>query len=172
MNPEEIHLAINHLPFLGSGFAAILIIAGIFLRNRALLLIALATAAVSGWMTPLVMETGEQAYERYEEGPVRRYLDPDFENSLEIHEDRAETWSKLMVVSALLSTLTFALAFRQYEAARKFAFLAALLCLASLFSGIWIADSGGKIRRPDFRDLSVESSTAPIDAPIDYEDDD
>ena len=158
MTPEKIHLAINHLPFLGSGFAVILICADVFLRNKALLVVALATASVSGWMTAFVMETGEEAYERYEEGPVRKYLDPNFESALDIHEERAETWSKLMYASALLSTLMLPMAFWKYEAARKFAFLAALLCLASLLSGIWIADSGGKIRRPDFRDGSLDPS--------------
>lgn len=149
--PEHIHLAINHLPFIGSGIALIPIVVGIILRNKATLITGLAIAAVAGWLTPVVMFTGEEAAERYEDGPIREFLDPQAEDALETHEHRAETWSKVMYASAVISTVTLLLAVWKLSIALRVSLLAALLCAGSLLSGIWIAEAGGKIRRPDFR---------------------
>ncbi len=105
MTPEHIHLAINHIPVIGTGLAIIPILAGFFLKNKGLLITGLVLAAGTSWLIPFVMETGEDSYERYEEGPVRAYLDADFDHYMEIHEERAETWSKAIYATAVLSTL-------------------------------------------------------------------
>ncbi len=149
--PEHLHLALNHLPFLGSGMALIPILAGLLNRNKVALAAGLLLAALAGWTTPFVMETGETAYERYKKGPVAAYLDAQVEEYLEVHEHRAEAWSKVVYASAVLSTLSLGILFWREKAARWFAAGAAALCLASLLAGIWIAESGGPIRRPDFR---------------------
>lgn len=151
MTQEHFHIAMNHLPFLGSGIALIPIAVGIILRSKATLITGLAMAAVFGWMTPLVMATGEAAYERYENGPVRVFLDSNVEQALEAHEERAETWSKVMYLSAVISTLALGITLWRFAVGRYVSIAAVLFCLAALGSGMWIAESGGKIRRPDFR---------------------
>lgn len=162
MTPEHIHLAINHLPFLGSGLALIPILVGLIRRNKTTLVTGLAIATLCGWTTPLVMETGEQAYDRYEEGPVRPYLDADFEEWLEIHEHRAEDWAKVMYASAVAATLALLLIFFKPTAGRIASIVSAILCLASLGTGIWIAESAGAIRRPDFRESAVSRPTGDL----------
>jgi hypothetical protein len=153
--PEHLHLALNHLPFLGAAFALIPLVIGFIRKSRSAAVSGLLIAVLSGWATPLVMETGEEAYERYEEGPVVRFLDPEAEAFLEIHEHRAEAWSKAMYASAVVCTLCLVLLLGKPAWLRPVSAVAAVFCLVSLFSGIWIAESGGPIRRPDFRDGAV-----------------
>lgn len=154
MTPEHLHLALNHIPFLGSILALVPILVGLIARNKTTLLTGLALAAVTGWMTPFVMETGEQSYERYEYSSVRDYLDPHFEDSLHVHEERAHDWSKVLYASAVVSSLALVLLLWKPKAGQIASILATILCLAAFLSGIWIAESGGKIRRPDFRETS------------------
>jgi hypothetical protein len=151
MTQEHLHIAINHLPFLVVGIAVIPIIVGIALRSKATLITGLAIATIFGWVTPIVMSTGEEAYERYEEGSIRSFLDPNVEEALESHEERAEGWSKVMYLSAIVSTLALGISIWRFPVGRYVSIAAALFCLAALGSGMWIAESGGKIRRPDFR---------------------
>jgi hypothetical protein len=160
MTQEHVHIAINHLPFLGSGIAIIPIIVGILLRNKTTLITGLAIAVLSGWTTPMVMSTGESAYERYDEGAVRPFLDSNVEQALESHEERAETWSKVMYLSAITSTLALGISIWRFVIGRYLAMGAAIVCLAALGSGMWIAESGGKIRRPDFRLPASDGSSA------------
>lgn len=160
MTAEELHLALNHIPFLGSALALVPILVGLFTRNKTTLLTGLALAALTGWVTPFVMETGEQAYERYEHGPVQPFLDSNFEDSLHVHEHRAHDWSKVLYASAAVSTLALLLVLWKPRAGNLVSILAAVLCLAAFLSGVWIAESGGKIRRPDFRGESPPAEMA------------
>jgi hypothetical protein len=151
LTPERLHLVLNHLPFLGPGFALIPLLAGLIAKSRPALIAGLVIASLSGWSAGLVMGTGEEAYERYLEHPERHFLDPGADKALVDHEERAHGWSKVMYGSALICTLALgAVIWRPKHAAWSSA-VAAAACLASLGSGIWISESGGKIRRPDFR---------------------
>jgi len=51
------------------------------------------------------MESGDSASERYEEGPVARYLDQNAEDALELHEHRAEDWSIALYLSASVASV-------------------------------------------------------------------
>lgn len=149
--PEHFHLALNHLPFLGAGFAIIPLAIGFITKNKTAVLAGLLTAALAGWVTPIVMETGESAYERYEEGPIANFLDPMAEKFLEIHEHRAETWSVALYANAIIATLCLGLLLWKPGWSRPLAGTSLVFCFGALLSGIWIAESGGLIRRPDFR---------------------
>lgn len=151
VSPEHLHLALNHLPFLGAAFATIPVLFGLFMRSRPAVLAGLAAAALAGWSTPLVMATGEAAYERYEESPSAHFLDPQVGAYLDTHEERAEAWSFVFYTSALLTTIGVVLAVRRERWVRPAAVIALVCCAASLAAGVWVAESGGKIRRPDFR---------------------
>ncbi|MGA0333083.1 MAG: hypothetical protein ACO3NW_03925, partial [Kiritimatiellia bacterium] len=100
---------------------------------------------------PLVMETGEEAYDRYEDGPVRVYLDAGAEEALEVHEHRAHDFAKFLYANAFLNTLCLGLLLLKKPHAEKICWAAVAMGILAVISGIWIAESGGKIRRPDFR---------------------
>lgn len=156
MSPEHIHLALNHLPFLGLGLAVIPILIGILGRNRGALGSGLLLAAVCGWSVVLVMDSGEEAYERYENSSRHGIvLDSEAREWMEVHEEDAESLSFLMYAAAGVASVALVLCITRMSGAFLLSWIAVLLCLASLAAGILIADSGGKIRRVDFRDGSL-----------------
>lgn len=160
MTPEHIHLATNHIPVLGAGFAILPLLWGLLRRNRGLLLCGLVMAAVSGWVTPVVMSTGESAYERYEHGAVSDQLDPDVAPYLHAHEERAHTWSKVMYITAVLATAGLVASGWRRDVTRWLSGAVVVSCVVSVGAGVWIAESGGTIRRPDFRaPSSIEEGT-------------
>lgn len=157
MTPEHLHLALNHLPLWGAGFALIPLLIGLVSGQKTTVLAGLVIAAVSGWATPIVMATGEAAYDRYEHGPVAAHLDSAAGQALEIHEHRAEDWSVVLYANAVAATLGIGFLFAKPVWRRAVSAGAMLFCAAALLAGIWIAQSGGPIRRPDFRVAPVQS---------------
>jgi L-asparagine transporter-like permease len=159
MTAEHLHLALNHLPIIGLACALLPILTGVAVNNKTTLLVGLLLAALCGWSTPFVMETGEHSYERYESGTVARYLDPEVGIFMNLHAERADKGSKAMIAAAVLATLCLPLTWWRMGIGRWVSVLVALACLLSVVGGIWIADSGGKIRRVDFRG----STTLPVE---------
>lgn len=153
--PEQIHLAINHIPVIGLGVALLPLVVGVFRNKSYLMITGLALATVCAWCTPLVMATGEAAYERYSEGPIRAYLDSEVSEHLIEHEERAEFWGKLMYLAAVMALVGLVVGIRKPALLRRMAIVAVVSGVVAIACGAWIAESGGKIRRVDFRDATV-----------------
>ncbi|MBP9865331.1 MAG: hypothetical protein KBC91_02885 [Candidatus Omnitrophica bacterium] len=151
ITPEHLHLALNHLPILGLGLAVIPLGLGILKNSREALFSGILIAVLAGWTTPVVMESGEQAYERYEHKPISAYLDAKAEDVMHDHEERAEAGAKVMVATAVLATLVLLFYFFKPSWVRGLSVILVLSCLLSAGIGVWIAEAGGKIRRVDFR---------------------
>lgn len=151
MSPEKLHLILAHFPIAGLALAMLPILYGLLLDNRSALLSGLVLATLSAWTTPFLMDSGETAYERYIDGEVTAYLDADANIWLNEHNRRAHDWGKLLYLTAVLLTLASVLVLLKSKHARPVTCFALAFCLIALMSAIWIADSGGKIRRPDFR---------------------
>lgn len=151
MTPEQLHLAINHIPLIGCAFAIIPLLAGFFMNKKSLMVTGITMALIAVCTTPIIMETGEEAYERYEEGPIASYLDPQAEAALEIHEHRAEDWSIVMYATGIVAIIGLIIAYKKPKLLRIATLVVTSMCLFSTTAGIWIAKSGGEIRRPDFR---------------------
>ena len=157
MTPEHLHLVLNHFPIIGLACACVPLFIGIVKNSRTTIISGLLLAAVCGWMTFAVMETGEQASERYETAPISNYLDANFAHYLDIHEERADKGSKVMYAAAVLATLNLILIVWNAPVGRWASIVVLIACLLSAAAGVWIADAGGKIRRPDFRTLPPQS---------------
>lgn len=151
MSPEKIHLALNHFTFLFPLAALIPLTVGLIARNRVAMMSGLAIAAVGGLLTGPVMGSGEEAYERYKEGSVSVHMDAGAGPVLDHHEEVAHVWAKVMYGLALGSLLGLGIAFFKRTWLPYATLIVILLCIASVAAGLLIADSGGKIRRPDFR---------------------
>ncbi len=158
MTPEKLHLALNHFVFLFPLAALIPLVIGLIIKSRATLISGICIALVGGLLTGLVMGTGEDAYKRYEEGPVAAFLDSGAESALEHHEEMAHNWAKVMYALAAVSIGALISAFVKPKWLYKTGMLVILLSVASIFAGVYIADSGGKIRRPDFRENSPSNT--------------
>lgn len=151
MTPEKLHLALNHFTFLFPLAALIPLGIGLACKSRPACISGFIIAALGGLLTGVVMGSGEEAYERYKDGPVTSYLDAGAIEALEHHEHVAHNWAKIMYGLAGVSLLGLLVAFVRKQWLRQVTALVMLLCLASIAAGIYIADSGGEIRRPDFR---------------------
>lgn len=151
MNPEQVHLALNHIAFIGLALSLIPLGIGIGFKSRPAILSGLLIAALCGWTTPFVMDSGEDAYERYEDHPADFHLDSEVEYWLHEHEERGHTGSKVMYAAAAAATIALGLHFWRPKWSLPAVWVVIALAAASLAAGIWIADTGGKIRRPDFR---------------------
>jgi hypothetical protein len=152
MSPEKIHLVVNHLVIIGLALAVIPLLVGLLFRSRATVISGLLIALLGGYSTGVTMGSGEEAYERYETEPdIVAALDDDVHGWLEAHEQRAHTWSKLLYGVAAGHTLCLALLIWKPKWLRPIAGVSLVLCVAGVASGVWIADTGGLIRRPDMR---------------------
>ena len=151
MTPEKLHLALNHFVFLLPLAALLPLLVGLLTKSRVTILSGTGVALLGSLMTGLVMGTGEEAYERYEEGPIASYLDAGAEPALEHHEEIAHNGSKVMYALAAVSLATLAIGFVKKAWLPHAAVAVILFCLASVVAGLAIAESGGEIRRPDFR---------------------
>jgi peptidoglycan/LPS O-acetylase OafA/YrhL len=160
MNPEHIHLLINHIPIHGLAFSTLFLVIALLLKNRLLVGISAAVITVCGLSIPFIMSTGEGAYERYENTP--ELWETIGESGLEaahVHYERAEKGAKatyLLIVLGIVSILVWK--FRP-EWLIKMGWSLALLCVVCLFLNAWIASSGGKIRRPDFRAEAISTES-------------
>lgn len=152
MNPEHIHLLVNHIPIHGLAFSTLFLITALLLKNRLLTGISAIIITLCALSIPLVMGSGEKAHERYESIPELR--ESVGESGLEmahVHHENAEKGSKatyLLIVLGIASILVWR--FRP-EWLMRMGWILALLCIICLVLNAWIASSGGKIRRPDFR---------------------
>lgn len=159
MSPEKLHLALNHFVFLLPLAALVPLIVGCLLGQRTTMLCGVCIALIGSAMAGLVMGSGEEAYERYKDGPVTTYLDADAYDALEHHEHMAHDYSKVMYLLLLASIISLAMAFFRPNWLKPTVVVVIVLCVASAIVGVMIADTGGEIRRPDFRD----DTTKPVE---------
>ncbi|MEO0794450.1 MAG: hypothetical protein AAFX93_04790 [Verrucomicrobiota bacterium] len=151
MTPEKLHLALNHFVFLFPLAALVPLIIGLVTKNRTTQISGVIIALIGALITGVVMGSGEDAYERYENGPIAPLLDADAHDALEHHEHVAHDWSKLLYLLAVVSITALLIAWKK-QAWLPYATIAVILfCVIAVAVGVYIADSGGTIRRPDFR---------------------
>lgn len=146
MVPEKIHLALNHLTFLMAVAAILPLSVGLIWRSRAALVCGLLLALVAGSSTGLVMKTGEEAYERYEDGVAMQVSDAE----LHEHEERAHQFSKIMYALGAASFVCLLCVWLKPGWVSACAVVVLVLCVLSFASGLYIANAGGKIVRPHF----------------------
>lgn len=151
MTPEKIHLALNHFVVVGLVLAMVPLAVSVVTRSYPALLSGLLVMVLSAGATPFIMGSGEGAFERYEAGEVREHLDAAVEPILREHEERGHFWSKVLYGVLGLSALGLVLSARDRRWHRRVALVCLLGCLVGAASAVWVAESGGEIRRPDFR---------------------
>jgi uncharacterized membrane protein len=156
--PEHIHVLLNHLPLIGLAVAVVVALLALFLRNRAALVIGLALTALLSASAWLVIESGEDAYDR-----VRPLADDAGRHALRQHMDLAEDWGKLYYATSAVALLALIAAWKKPRWLWPPAILAILLAMVSLIVGALIAEAGGRIRHPEFRpvELPVQEGNPP-----------
>ncbi|MEM7627506.1 MAG: hypothetical protein AAF333_18065 [Planctomycetota bacterium] len=153
LNPEHLHVMLNHLPLIGLALALVPLLIGLLGNRRESLFIGLLLATLCGASTMAVMWSGEEAEHDWLHSERAGHLDADAYAWAEIHEHRAEDFVWVMYGTAAVSlvALLSMVMKKRVKTTRVLAGLAALGCVLSVAASAYIADSGGKISHPEFR---------------------
>lgn len=146
LEPEHLHVLLNHLPLVGLVVAVVVLVVALLLRNRPATILALALVGLLAGTAWPVIESGQSSYVR-----VRELADEDGKAHLRQHMVLAERWDKLYYATAAVAVLGLLAAWKWPRGFHPLAVLAALLAAGSLVAGAVIAEAGGKIRHPEFR---------------------
>ncbi len=144
--PEYVHVVLNHLPITGLGVAFLGLVAGLVLRQRALLFLGLVLVSLLSLSAWPVAEYGEQGYDR-----VLSMADDDGQIYLERHRDLAEKWLFLFYLTAVAGAAAIAIGWKWSRFLWPASLAVAILCLGSLVAATFIAESGGVVRHREFR---------------------
>ncbi|MEQ9824549.1 MAG: hypothetical protein ABQ298_09210 [Puniceicoccaceae bacterium] len=152
MQPEHLHLLINHFPIHGLFIATLVLLIGLWTGERRTQIAGLVVVLLSSLSIPFVMGSGEAALERYQdEDVIRSTLTEAGLDYGQQHYDAAEKGAKLTYLLLILSALALlSLKFKPLWFG-KLAWVVLIMSVFCLLANAWIASSGGKIRRPDFQ---------------------
>ena len=144
MNAAELHLALNHLPILGTLFGFLLLLYGRGRNSAPVVRAALWTLGLAGAAAVGVYFTGEPAEHLVED------LARTSETALEAHEEVA-LWAA--VGGGVLGSVALfgVLAYRSVSVSRRFANGVAVLSLGVVAVLLYTAFLGGRVRHPELR---------------------
>jgi hypothetical protein len=159
LTPEHLHVVLNHLPLIGLLAAIVPLAIGVFWKRRESLAIGSLLAVLFAAPIPVIMWSGEEAEERAEMGLIQPGFDTVGMELLHEHEENAELGSK--VIYATLGFGLIGLVIMKLKP--KWQYIAGGVtlagCVLSVGASVWIAQSGGLIRHPEFRE--TEQAPAP-----------
>jgi uncharacterized membrane protein len=149
--PEHLHVMLNHLPVTLILLLAPLLAAALISRNPAVFAVAFSLGLLGDLATPLVMQTGERAYDRFNAGQIQPPLDDRGDIAMELHEEAAEKAAPFLYITGLgcIAGLLF-LRWRP-DWVRGCAWLVLIISLAAAGLTLRAATLGGHIRHPEFR---------------------
>lgn len=160
--PEHMHAALNHVPFVGLVIALVPLWVGLLIKSqRTTRLTGLACVLICAASIPLVMKTGEDAYERFKTEPAMMgLLDDSGMQYMEQHYEDAELAAKPVYLLALLSAVALVLSCKAPKWGQRLSWVTAVLGVLCVAGMVWVAMSGGKIRHPEFR-ADFDAKAAP-----------
>lgn len=148
MNAAHLHLAINHLPVVGSLFALILVVMAMLRKNAALTKLSLEAIVFVALLTLPVYLTGEPAEEQVE------HLSGTATSIIEAHESSANLATTAAAVLGVFA-LGNLIGFRKREIPRWVLVICLALSLLSTGLMAYTANLGGQIRHPEIRSGTV-----------------
>jgi hypothetical protein len=146
LKPEYIHVLLNPLLAYGLGVGVVVLIAGLLRRNPSLQVTGLAITALCSAAAWPVLHFGQHAY-----NSLSPLLDDESHAWLDAHMDRAERFIYFFYATTLLAAMSLILRRKFTKAAHTLAISTAVLGLASLGIGAWIARAGGQVSHSEFR---------------------
>lgn len=159
MNPEYIHLLINHVPIHGLAVATLFLLFALIFKKKTCTIFACVGVLLTSLSIPFVMGSGESAYERYKHNQeIRDHISNAGMEYAHLHYEHAETGAKLTYLLILLSAA--ALLSLKFKPGwfTTLSWITLVVAILALLVNAWIASSGGKIRRPDFQNPEADFS--------------
>jgi hypothetical protein len=146
LKPEYVHVLLNPLPVYGLLAGTLVLAAGLLARSNAARNIGVALivlCAVSAWP---VLVYGQRGYNH-----LYPQLDPESQQWLNVHMERAERFIYAFYLTALLGFVTLLIHKRFPKANRALALLTLACAFASLGIAGWISRAGGEVSHSEFR---------------------
>jgi len=150
----ELHLMLNHIPILGTGFALLVVLWGLFRRSNDVLLTGLGFAVAVAAVTYPIFLTGHEAEEQLEDETWFS------DKRVHEHEERAEAALVATLITGVVALVTLWLT-RGGKPPKTLlvgASVAGLLVAVGLFA--WTALAGGQIRHEEVRSGAPPPATS------------
>ena len=151
--PEYVHVLLNHLPLTGLFAALLCLIGGLIARKRPATFLAMGLVGLFSLSAWPVYVYGEEGYDR-----VYSMADDDGDTYLDLHKEMAERWIWVFYVTAAASAVGIVAGWKWPKCLWAAAAAAAVLTVVSLSAGTVIAEYGGKVRHPEFRNGPLPAS--------------
>lgn len=149
MDAVHIHLLLNHVPVIGSIFALLLMLYGVFFKNSTLLNTGLVTMAVVAIFAVPVFLSGDEAEDIVENIPgISEYY-------LEEHEELSEVAIWFVSAAGILSLISLIL-IKIKSPVKALNFLSILLTALTVILMVLVGNHGGKIRHSEILDSSSQ----------------
>lgn len=145
MNYAHLHLILNHLPVIGSGFVFVLLLVAVFRKSEELKRVALGFLILVALTSIPVYLTGEPAEE------VVEHLAGISEAALERHEEAAQFSFSALLGLGVLALVTLVVAKRRGETSPLLLKLTLLISVIVMALLGWTANLGGEIRHSEIR---------------------
>tara|TARA_R110001583_G_scaffold48642_3_gene152335 strand:- start:283 stop:804 length:522 start_codon:yes stop_codon:yes gene_type:complete len=149
MDATHIHLLLTHFPIVGTIIGIVIFIYGIYSKNESIIKVASGTFIVMALLTIPVFLTGEGAAETVENIPGV------LENTIEEHEELAETAIWLMGLLGLLSLINLYTIFKKVSFSKTITLLTLLVSLATFGLFVQVGNLGGQIRHSEIRNTNA-----------------
>jgi hypothetical protein len=144
--PEYVHVLINHLPLTGLFVALIALTCSIALRSRKAVFLGMALVSLFSLSAWPVYVYGEESYDR-----VYSMTDSDGDAYLDRHKELGERWVWPFYLTSAIGALGLVAGWKWPKCLWAIASATSFLAASSLVAGAVIADVGGKVRHPEFR---------------------
>jgi hypothetical protein len=154
--PEHLHAALNHVALFAAGFAILPFIHAIIKKSVPSLRLGLLFLVIGAAFTIPSVSTGESAEDR-----VEALVDQQGKQWLDLHEHRSKPLAIAFYVTGGLAVLASAVTLRSERFTQALAAGFAVVSLGLLLWVAYVADSGGKIRHPEFRNGAVVAPKSP-----------
>lgn len=146
MNAAHYHLLLNHIPVLNVFFSIAILLWGMFIKNRAVEMIALVGFVIAGLSVLAVVQTGESAEDIVEEIPAVSH------DTIEEHEEAADLskWLTILLGAGGLGAL--AMEKLKIRGLRKLLIVLSILGTVTAVSLAYTGYLGGHIRHTEITD--------------------
>lgn len=149
-NPAYFHILINHVPLIGLFFGLIALSVALFLKSRPAQTTALILILIAALSSIPTDRSGGNAYKM-----VRGFSDEAGADWLDIHADRADQAMPAFYVLAILTVAALIAPYKWEKGEMPLLGLVFVAAIVSLVLVTYVAQAGGKIRHPEFRQIEM-----------------
>lgn len=145
MNGAHFHLIVNHVPIIGSVIGMLILLTGVFLKDKKVMMTGLGTLVFTSLSISIVLFTGDPA------GDAVKGLPGVTESMIEHHEDIAYSSLWAVVPMGLFAALALYSLWKDERSGKALALTTLVLALIAIGMMTWVGLTGGEIRHTEIR---------------------